>query len=181
MACHAPSFPFTKGNKEVKSHLFSAQFQSLPDPHWAQRSKQSLGYKATSIYCQSKGVMQIDSRLRWNRPTLSKPYIAWSLQTHTLLIYYNKKGLASLFSKMHDGSTVTRYSVYCLPPIFPGMWRLLETVSSVNANGVVTYFQVIVEIEHSLQTVEWQKQEGTGIFSKKNKKIHWTRVPLLET
>lgn len=51
---------------------------------------------------------------------------------------------------MQNGSTVTLYSVYCIPPIFPGMWRVLEAVSSVNASGVVTYFQVIVEIEHSL-------------------------------
>lgn len=61
-----------------------------------------------------------------------------------------KKDLESLISKMQNGSTVTLYSVYCLPPIFPGMWRVLEAVSSVNASGVVTYFQVIVEIEHSL-------------------------------
>lgn len=61
-----------------------------------------------------------------------------------------KKDLESLFSKMQNGSTVTLYSVYCLPPIFPGMWRVLEAVSSVNASGVATYFQVIVEIEHSL-------------------------------
>lgn len=150
MGCHTPSFLFAKGNKEVKSHFCAALFQNLSDPHWALSSKQSLGNKATSIYWQSEGVMQIDSRLRWNWPTLSKPYIAWTLQTHTLLIYYKKKDLESLFSKMQNGSTVTLYSVYCLPPIFPGMWRVLEAVSRVNASGVVTYFQVIVEIEHSL-------------------------------
>lgn len=97
MGCHTPSFLFAKGNKEVKSHFCSALFQNLSDPHWALSSKQSLGNKATSIYWQSEGVMQIDSRLRWNWPTLSKPYIAWTLQTHTLLIYYKKKKRFGIF------------------------------------------------------------------------------------
>lgn len=44
---------------------------------------------------------------------------------------------------------MTLYNVYCLPPIFPEMWRLLENVRSVNARRVVTYFQLIVEIVHT--------------------------------
>lgn len=50
---------------------------------------------------------------------------------------------------MQDGSIVTLNNVYCLPPIFPEMWRLLETVRSVSASRVVTYFQLIVEIVHT--------------------------------
>lgn len=34
--------------------------------------------------------------------------------------------LASLFSRMQNESVVTLHNVYCLPPIFPEMWRRLE-------------------------------------------------------
>ena len=44
-----------------------------------------------------------------------------------------------------------QYNAYCLPPIFPEMWRLfLESAPSMNASGVMTYFQPIVEIVHTL-------------------------------
>lgn len=51
---------------------------------------------------------------------------------------------------MRDGSTVTLCDVYGLPPLFPEMWRLLDTVRSVNASRLMTYFLLIVEIVHTL-------------------------------
>lgn len=45
---------------------------------------------------------------------------------------------------------MTLCDVYGLPPLFPEMWRLLDTVRSVNASRLMTYFLLIVEIVHTL-------------------------------
>lgn len=45
---------------------------------------------------------------------------------------------------------MTLCDVYGLPPLFPEMWRLLDTVRSVYASRLMTYFLLIVEIVHTL-------------------------------
>lgn len=62
---------------------------------------------------------------------------------------------------MRDGSILTLYNVYCLPPTFPEMWRLLETVRSAGASKAMTYFQLIVEIVHAL-SLDCERTETGG-------------------
>lgn len=49
-----------------------------------------------------------------------------TIQVSDVLIRCGKSILASLFSRMQNESVVTLHNVYCLPPIFPEMWRGLE-------------------------------------------------------
>lgn len=74
---------------------------------------------------KKKAVIERESRPQYQRAALRSkpPELMVDPGVH---IRCGRSILASLFSRMQNEPVVTLHNVYCLPPIFPEMWRRLE-------------------------------------------------------
>lgn len=114
--------------KNTNENCSSRCGHSLKCPHHAVHTHFRLCALSLAFYLKGKkkkAVIERESRPQYQRAALrlKPPELMVDPGAH---IRCGRSILASLFSRMQNESVVTLHNVYCLPPIFPEMWRRLE-------------------------------------------------------